>query len=361
MDNFNFYNDEIRNFHIRKIANLSINTQESNVDSLNLFMKFIGKETKDITENDMLNYLNNSRFTKMKNSSKNRRTTCIKRFLEHYNRNDLVKMIQYYPEQEKEINKSDLITREDLEKILKSCGNPKYKAIVMFYFETACRKDEGIHVQLKHFAYQTNKWNVYLYKSKTKPRNIPIRETIPFLKEYFNFHNFQQDDCIFNYSINSMYKLFEKIEKRTKDKFPDFKKHLHPHLFRHSRLYELASNHLINEPQMRVFAGWGTMSKMPAVYFHLDDSDIDSAINDGKMEIRNEHKTFGSIICPSCSEINNHLNSFCWKCGKIINNDIVSETINERDRIESLESEVNDLKGFIQTISQRLAKIDKIL
>jgi len=53
-------------------------------------------------------------------------------------------------------------------------------------------------------------------------------------------------------------------------------KHIHPHLFRHSRATYMA-NHL-TEAQMNMYFGWVQGSNMPSIYVHLSGRDIDDAV-----------------------------------------------------------------------------------
>lgn len=55
---------------------------------------------------------------------------------------------------------------------------------------------------------------------------------------------------------------------------------------------------------------------MPAVYFHIDDSDIRKIIleNDYK-EAKPKAEILEAIICEACHESNGSENIICWNCG----------------------------------------------
>ena len=63
---------------------------------------------------------------------------------------------------------------------------------------------------------------------------------------------------------------------RDRKRHPNKWKHnkIYPHLFRHSRLTELAASGYSNEALLKKFAGWTPGSNMAEVYFHLDDADV---------------------------------------------------------------------------------------
>lgn len=343
MEKSEFKNKEIKEFFRTEVANLSEKTQISKMYAITTFMDIIGDiKVKEIEREHILRYIENKGFQELANSSKNLKIVHIGTFLKYYGRDDLVDIFPKYNEKEKELNKNDLISREDLEKILKSAQNITYKTLVIVLYESAVRKAELVGVKRKHIQFYDSYCNLYIDTSKTTKRNIPLVESIPYLREYFNAKNLEQDQKVFPYVKGSISKIITRIEKATKKKYPEFKKHLNPHLFRHSRLTELASNRKLNEPQLRKFAGWSKNSNMPAIYFHLDDSSIRNEIiaqATDKKPKKPKIIGFETLRCPNCSEMNNKFNEFCWKCGKVINEGMVIQKIKEQEELEKIREE----------------------
>jgi integrase len=354
-----FFNDEIKDFHELKLKHLAYNTQLSNLISINHFALITQKNTESLTKRDILDYLNNKKFLGLKNSSKNKKILSIRKFLEYYKKDDLLELFPIFPEEKKELNKSDLINRDDLEKLLKSCDNIKYKTLLIVYYESACRRDELILVKKRNIEFYENYANMYL-GIKTIHRNIPLVESIPYLREYFNSFGFGPDDLIFDYSESYINTLFCRINKKCKEKFPEYTKKLHPHLLRHSRLTELAGCSQLNEPLMRKMAGWSKNSNMPAVYFHLDDSALVNTITNGKENEKPRIQSFESIRCSDCNESNNKQNDFCWKCHKLLNKEMISDIISDRDRIEQLENDNKILSEKLENLTDLVDKYIKI-
>ena len=88
------------------------------------------------------------------------------------------------------------------------------------------------------------------------------------------------------------------------------------HIFRHSRLTELAAGKL-NEAQIRKFAGWTPSSSMAEIYFHLDDHDVINILTEGEIK-KPEPKKFKAEVCRIYNAENNLQNTLCWKCNNVL-------------------------------------------
>ena len=148
--------------------------------------------------------------------------------------------------------------------------------------------------------------------------------------------------------------LAEKLAIKYPDRWKGRK--LYPHIFRHSRLTELAAGKL-NEAQIRKFAGWSAGSQMPEIYFHLDDQDIINILIKGKVKTP-EPKEFKSVICPICNVENSEQNIFCWKCSNVINNEKRMEAgihlIIQPDEIAEINKRLANNEKVIQMLTKLL-------
>ncbi len=128
------------------------------------------------------------------------------------------------------------------------------------------------------------------------------------------------------------------------------------HLFRHSRLTELALTKL-NEPQLNRIAGWTPNSNMGRVYFHLDDDDIIEIMTDGEIQ-KPKPKKFRPIICPICNVENNHQNHFCWKCNNVLDESKSVEAglylINQTGKVDTLNTEFSEIKEKILNMEKTI-------
>lgn len=93
------------------------------------------------------------------------------------------------------------------------------------------------------------------------------------------------------------------------------KKHVHPHLFRHSRATALANK--LTEAQMKEFFGWTQASEMASVYVHLSGRDVDNALLalHGEAIVQVKAEELQISHCRRCHEKNSPASSFCSRCG----------------------------------------------
>jgi len=129
------------------------------------------------------------------------------------------------------------------------------------------------------------------------------------------------------------------------------KKHVHPHLFRHSRATFLASR--LTEAQMNNYLGWTQGSGMAKTYVHLSGKDVDNAIlaMHGKREKQkiNESKLV-QIKCKRCMEVNPIGASYCIKCGAPLSVEIMLKYENkrkEKDDVMNMLLNDSDIKELI--------------
>lgn len=359
-------NKEIREYYRFKIKNLKENTQRLKIYYLGEFLDVINyKKAQDLTKDEIYQFLYESEFSELANTTKNTRLTTVKQFLTFVEREDLRELIPKYNEGDHEIDKTKLINRNDLAKLLNLCKNIRERTLLMLMFESAARRDEIVNIKWEDIEIKDEYIKLYLGESKTTKRNISLVETLPFMQEYLQTCEvkLKPKSRLFGYTSNdSIYKFIERLEKRAKK--IKFEKHIYPHLFRHSRLTELARNRKLNEPQLRRFAGWSKNSDMPARYFHIDDSDLrDVLLEEQGIKTKNQKEEklkFKAIRCPQCTNINNRFNQFCWKCGAILENSMEQDE-DLQNQLQELQKLVFELIEDKERRTQKLKELEKEL
>ena len=344
-----------------KLEPLSATTQSSNLSILVKFFNIVGKyDPKTYTPNDIKIFLADEKIKKLSSKSKNQYILAIKKYLKYF---DIELKFPKYIEKKNELNKTELITREDLNKILEIC-NTKKKAMLMVLYEGALRRKELVNIRKKNVVFQNGFVDLYIKESKTIDRNLPLIESIPYLREYFGENKFAPEEKIFGYHPQNITMFLNRLTEKLKEIYPDWSKDLYPHLFRHSRLTELAATQL-NEPQLRKFAGWSGDSDMPKIYFHLDDTDLRNILiqeNGQKPIEKKKSKTFKPIVCKVCKVENPQQNAFCYKCGNVINKDrIIVDRVKEKVDIEKLQRENKELNEKIEKMGEIIEKMPNLL
>ena len=350
--------NNIREYYLTRVKHQKIKTQVNYLICLKNLFAVTGKNNEKLLEKaDILNLLDSEWFDSLKPST---RKLYIIRFVDYLKFSKRKDLITYFPKklkiEQRYFNKNELISRDDLNLLLENVS-PKLKALIMVLYEGALRKGELLNIKLRDIVFSDKFAEIEIRKSKTKKRRIPLIESIPYLREWIKEIGIKEDDNVFQYKYeSSLNSTFNSINTYMKKRHPNKWKHdkLYPHLFRHSRLTELAASGYSNEALIKKFAGWEAGSNMAAVYFHLDDADVKNMllIENGLEKFEKKTtKKFQSIICPTCSVENGQQNYFCWNCNNVL------------DKKKSLEAGIHQIlqSDEIAEINKRLTNMENII
>jgi len=219
----------------------------------------------------------------------------------------------------------ELLTEEDIKKILSVIENKRDKAFLITLWESGTRIGEIGNLRLKNINI-SKQGTVLTVKGKTGSRQIRLITSTPYLLEWLEIHPTKDniDSHVWiNIGVtnNNEGMNYRNIAKTVKKyfKLAGVKKKCNPHFFRHSRATFMA-NHL-TEFQMNQYFGWKQGSDMPATYVHLSGKDVDNAIftmNGIKVKDKKEESQLTSRICPYCKSINTFNSVNCRTCYKVI-------------------------------------------
>lgn len=220
------------------------------------------------------------------------------------------------------IIREDLLTSDDIDRLLKSCkGNLRDKALLHVHYEAGTRPGEILSLRLKHVKFD-DKGAVIHVDGKTGPRSVRLVTSVPSLAAWIDAHPFRE---------SSESPLWIKLDKnhygepmsnatankalQSACKRAGLSKRVNLKLFRHSEATETAK--YMTEAQMRMRHGWTPTSKMPANYVHLVNSDVEYAyLKHLGMATESEDKPVTPKICHICKMPNSHESEICNKCGK---------------------------------------------
>lgn len=204
---------------------------------------------------------------------------CLKKFLKFLGKVELLGDLKPPPEGDVKVKASDLLTREELEKILQACPTVRGKAFLMMLYESGARIGELLNLRVCDVLFDPNGALVEI-NGKTGRRRIRLVESAQHLSEWLKELKATRPNAIYAWvgvrdNQPSKYPATTKFIKDTA-KLAGLRKRVYPHLFRHSRASELAQK--LREPQLRAFMGWTGASDIPQVYIHLSAQDMDRAI-----------------------------------------------------------------------------------
>jgi len=218
---------------------------------------------------------------------------------------------------------TDLITTNDVRLMIDAAVHPRDRALIALIYESACRVGEVMAMDVKDVTFDQYGC-VIVVDGKTGMRRVRLITASPYLSQWVDQHPLHDRTApLFVSFANSHYgarvsedgvrSIIKTLAKRA-----GIQKHIYPHLFRHSRLTELASD--FTEQQLKIIAGWAGDSRMAAIYVHLSGADVDRRILEkagllDQAETREANEVLTPKDCPRCKETNPATAKFCYKCG----------------------------------------------
>ncbi len=176
----------------------------------------------------------------------------------------------------RKLDKSDLLTPDEMKIIISSIESLKYKTILLLMQETANRPEELLKLTWGDINFNSNE--IKLNSAKTgETRTIPINESTAHLNRYKQecfFETPRNNEFIFpNPRDNSRHltnqalaDVLMKLERKLK-----FQKHLYPYLWRHSILSNMIKK--LSPKVYEMYAGHSLETGMKT-YAHLDTDDL---------------------------------------------------------------------------------------
>ncbi|MFC1803524.1 tyrosine-type recombinase/integrase [Thermoproteota archaeon] len=232
----------------------------------------------------------------------------------------------------------ELVTEEEVKKLIEVAENPRDKAFVSVLYESGCRVGELASVQLKHVTFD-DYGAILLVDGKTGRRRVRVISSTPAIGTWLDNHP-QKDDpeaplwislgtrghhTLISYS--AICSMLRRLARKA-----NIKKKVNPHKFRHSRATHLATH--LTEAQMKEHFGWTQGSNMASVYVHLSGRDVDNAllkaygIKDDKKD--KKESVLKPVNCKRCEELNSPTGKFCVKCGMPLNLETAIELDSKR-------------------------------
>ena len=271
---------------------------------------------------------------------------------------DLVKWIKVKKPKNR-LLPEELLTTEEVKAMIRAADNPRDRAFIGVLYESACRIGEMLTLKIKH-VHQDEYGAKLIVDGKTGPRRVRIISSSPLLATWLNHHLDRENPEAPVWISASRGKTFgirgaDEMLKHAAQK-AGVNKRIHPHLFRHSRLTELARLGF-NEFQLRTFAGWAMDSDEAAVYVHMSGRDVDDALLriNGIEKEHKEEEAFRGIECQRCKVKNSPEAKYCNGCGLAFDVKYAME----------LDERKEDIKEKIEMLSEELAKspeiVDKLL
>lgn len=285
----------------------------------------------------------------------------IKRFYKWLMGND-----EEYPEQVKWLkttlrlkdkpvpSQSDLITEDEIKKLIEAAEHPRDKAFISIIYESGCRVGEIANLKIGNILFDQHGC-VLNVNGKTGPRRIRVVNSTSYLTRWMDIHPFKKDrekPLWINFGqVNRQQQMqYNTIRVMIRSLFDKagIKKRCNPHIFRHSRATFLA-NHL-TEAQMKAYFGWVQHSDMASTYVHLSGRDTDKAILEvnGLTQKRIvEEVKIKPKKCPKCGFINSDESNYCSRCSSVLDIETAMELQKKLLQSDSKNQNVGNLMSAL--------------
>jgi len=235
-----------------------------------------------------------------------------------------VRWIKTTPKAKDVLLPEDLLTEEDIRKLVEVASGPRDKAFVMTLYESGARIGELGSLRIRDVQFEEGYAQLMLRGKKGSRRAIVVA-SVPYLATWIQNHPLKQNpDAPLWVSLGTVnrgkamtYPAFAKVLRVTAER-AGLRKKVRPHKLRHSRATFLANK--LTEAQMNQLFGWKQGSRMPSIYVHLSGRDVDETILGlyGLKKPEVEQPKLVPRVCPRCQTSNPFDAKFCARCGAVL-------------------------------------------
>lgn len=226
----------------------------------------------------------------------------------------------------------DLLTREEISKMIAACKTHRDKAIVALAYETGARIHELARLRWSDLGWGDQYLDLHIRDFKTgKTRQVPIIDSIEYLAAWRNGYYGavpSGDVWLFVTTKNEPleYRAISQIITRSAER-AKIKKRVHPHLLRKSRITELVRKKYSDAVIKEVF--WSNQSTgMYRVYVKLSHQDVTNEFLE-KAGIKTPDEESDSNLprqCKYCLAMNASTSEYCRVCFRPLTRQAVEET-----------------------------------
>ncbi len=236
---------------------------------------------------------------------------------------------------ESTVQPSDLLTREEVDKLLSACRHPRNKAFIAVMLDSGMRVGALGSTRIKNVEF--NQYGAIIYISKTSrskkttaPKGIPITWSTGYLNQWLSVHPMQNDpEAPLWTTINEPYQPLSyktirvTIQKIARD--AGIKKRVNPHSFRHKAITDWILDGF-NEQEVKHRAGWSKGSmQMLKIYANFTDDEINNKIFE-RYGLKTEDKRQVTLErCPRCNNVLKPSDRFCSQCSLVLDQGMANE------------------------------------
>jgi len=271
--------------------------------TLRSLSKFLKKDFRKVTKEDLVNFFAKLEANKIKPEGKEAYSDETKRdfriitkrfwkWLKNCDEGypDEVKWIKTTPNKKLEhvIRTKDVLTEEEVYKMVDTATHVRDKAIISMLFETGSRIGEIRKLKLKDIVFDDKGYN-FVTNGKTGDvyKRVMNPKAVELLKTWIEKHPLKDNPEAplwvtlprARRGIKQMdYAGFNKMLKEVAT-IAGITKRVNPHAFRHARITDLRIRKKVPDAIIEMLVGWRPGSKQFKIYQHGKSEDIDNALS----------------------------------------------------------------------------------
>ena len=172
-----------------------------------------------------------------------------------------------------------ILRPEEIRALIDACEHVRDKAIIAILWETGLRIGELLSLRLRDVEALPDGSFRLRVQGKTGVRVVAVVHSAHYLAEWLRSRGAASPDEPLWISLKGKKPLTDaafRVHLRRIAKRAGLSKPVHPHMFRHTAMTELARQ--LTEQELKVVAGWKHTSKMAGVYVHLSGRDAEAAL-----------------------------------------------------------------------------------
>ncbi len=284
------------------------------------FAKEIKKHPDEVTRKDLEDFFQSRVDRGYKPWTVSNYKIMLKKFFRKRMGKKFVEWIKISKNIKPTIGPEDILTPEEVQRMIEACETVRDKAIISTLFEGDFRPGEFLALMIKSVIFDQYGARIHIHKGKTGARFVRVINASPHLANWIENHplkkhtesplwiafdNNRKGDALQPVGLR---KIVKRVSVRA-----HLQKHVWPYLFRHSRNTELAT--MVSASVMDEIAGWVQGSPMPAFYVHLSGKNTDEALLKAHGILKDEKQKKLPVQCPRCSHVNSSEQELCIKCG----------------------------------------------
>ena len=331
--------------------NIKISTLRNYLYMLIYYHQLVG--SYEFNKKNIITFLSRLKTLDVGEWTKARAQKNLKALLNSMGLEDLAKLIQY-KKPRNQLQRSDLLSHEDVYAMINATNNTMYKALIMTAYETGARPSELLEMRIKDVDIRGNYGYISIPMTKTSSRTFPIFLSIPYLTNWLNSHPNKRPLAYLWYDNNGKplhYNAYRKYIRELMDLAGVKTSYRKPYIFRHTRITEMC----MYLPSRIVKKLFGIKNeKTLDFYEHLAMQDVEDTLLSFYGEKPRRREPF--IKCRSCGARNLPVQEYCAACGVPLSKEAEIITYQKLMENQSLYAKLEEMSKKLETVSEFLKR-----